>query len=114
VRTFKVCSPEQFELATTGRNYTPARLGAARRVMVDRRSVDEVAEEFGLSAKNVYQAVHLIWKLVQALPVGEDPDRPPRPGFVILSVEVRPDVAKAIKTVAQQSGGAVMGERKNG
>lgn len=114
MRTKKRCTAEQFASAIRGRQFTPERLAAARRVLVDGATVREAAEESGRTEASVRQAVQLIFNVVAAQFATANPERAPRPGFVILTVEVPELACSGMLAGVSAAGGIVLEERRNG
>ena len=114
MRTKKRCTAEQFDRVVEGRQFTEKRLAAARAVLVDGVPIAKVVEENGSSEASVRQAVQLIFGEIQAQFRTTSPNRPPRPGFVILTVEVPELASIGLVTGVSAAGGVVLEERRNG
>ncbi|MDD3610667.1 MAG: TrfB-related DNA-binding protein [Halothiobacillaceae bacterium] len=114
MRTKKRCTAEQFDSAVRGRQFTAERLMAARRVLVDGATVREAAEETGRTEFSVRQAVQLIFNEVKAQFASVNAGRAPRPGFVILTVEVPELASIGMLAGVSSAGGIVLEERRNG
>ena len=114
MRTKKRCTAQQFAQVVAGRQFTPERLEAARMVLVDGLPIAEVAEATGRTKASVTQAVQLIFNEVRAQFRTANPSRKPRPGFVILTVEVPELASVGLVDGVSASGGVVLEERRHG
>jgi hypothetical protein len=112
MRTKKRCSAEQFDLATRGRQFTSERLAAARRVMVDGETANDVASSSTVPVNSIRQAVRIIFSAVEAQFATVNPSRAPRPGYVILTVEVPELAAVGLVAGVASGGGIILEERR--
>lgn len=114
MRTKKRCTAEQFDLAVHGRQFTSERLAAARRVLVDGVPANEVAEQSACPVNSIRQAVRIIFSEVEAQFRTVNPSRAPRPGFVILTVEVPELASVGMLAGVESAGGVLLEEKRNG
>lgn len=114
MRTKKRCTAEQFDRVVKGRQFTEERLAAARAVLVDGVPIAKVVEQTGRTPASVRQVVQLIFGEIQAQFQTTNPSRPPRPGFVILTVEVPELASVGLVAGVSAAGGVVLEERRNG
>jgi sensor domain CHASE-containing protein len=113
MRTKKRCTAEQFDQAVKGRQFTPERLEAARMVLVDGLPIAAAATATDRSNASVTQVVQLIFAEVQAQFRTVNPNRAPRPGFVILTVEVPALASAGMVAGVSSAGGVVLEEKRN-
>ena len=114
MRTKKRCTAEQFDLATRGRQFTAERLEAARRVLVGGEAANDVALSSSVPVNSIRQAVRIIFAEVERQFQTVNPSRAPRPGFVILTVEVPYLASAGMLAGVASAGGLLLEERHHG
>lgn len=82
-------------------------------VLVDGLPIAAAVAATAKSKASVTQAVQLIFAEVEGQFRTENPDRAPRPGFVILTVEVPALASAGMLAGVSSAGGIVLEERRN-
>lgn len=83
-------------------------------VLVDGLPIAVVAAATDKSKASVTQVVQLVFAEVEGQFRTENPKRAPRPGFVILTVEVPELASVGLAAGVAAAGGIVLEERRNG